>query len=83
MLDHDDLAQLSEYEHVPEIANATLSAYMSHPGASDSGAICRLMIGDIRSALDEGFVHHATEVVMALREFLDRNPQAQPGITIH
>ena len=40
------------------------------------------MIGDIRNALDEGFVHHATEVVMALREFLERNPQAQPGVTI-
>jgi hypothetical protein len=83
VLDHEDLAQIAEYEHIPEVANATLSTYMAHPNAANSNALCKLMIGDIRNALDEGFVHHATEVVMALREFLERNPQAQPGVTIH
>ena len=83
VLDHDDLQAIAEYEHVPEIADATLAAYLSNPCAQAPGAVCRQLIGDIRSALDEGFVHRATEVVMALRRYLDDNPGAAPGTTFH
>lgn len=83
VLDHEDIAALAQFEHLPEVAGATLSAYLAHPAALGPGTVCKLMIDDIRSALDEGLVHQATEVVMALRQFLDENPQAAPGITLH
>ena len=83
VLDQEDIAAIAEFEHVPEIADATLASYMANPSAEGSAAMCRMMIRDIRDALDDGFVHHATEVVMALRQFLERNPQAAPGTTLH
>jgi hypothetical protein len=83
VLDQEDIAAIAEYEHVPAIADATLASYMADPSAESSAAMCRMMIGDIRGALDDGFVHHATEVVMALRRFLEQNPQAAPNVSIH
>jgi hypothetical protein len=83
VLDHEDIAAIAELDHLPEIAEATLKDYVANASDGAPSAICRTMIGDIRNALDEGFVHQATEVVMALRQFLTDNPQAAPGITVH
>ncbi|HTT99071.1 MAG TPA: hypothetical protein VMF58_13555 [Rhizomicrobium sp.] len=83
VLDHEDVVALAELEHLPEIAEATLKDYVANAAGSSPSTICKTMIGDIRNALDEGFVHQATEVVMALRQFLTDNPQAAPGVTVH
>jgi len=83
VLDYDDIQAIAELEHLPDVAEATLKDYLASAAGGNSSAICRTMIGDIRNALDEGFVHQATEVVMALRQYLADNPQAAPGITLH
>jgi hypothetical protein len=83
VLDYEDVQAIAEYDHVPEIADATLSAYLSQPIAGGASAVCKRMIEDVRSALDDCLVHHATEIVMALRQFLDDNPGAAPGTTFH
>lgn len=67
----------------PEIATATLADYFANSPAEDLPSLCKAMIGDIRSALDDGLIHHATEVVMALRQFLEQHPHAAPNISIH
>lgn len=83
VLDHEDLAAIAEFDHIPEVADATLGIYLANPSCDGSAAICKAMIGDIRTALDDGLVHQATEVVMALRQFLEQNPQAAPNVTVH
>lgn len=83
VLDQEDIRAIVQYDHIPEVADATLSIYLANPGGDGSAAICKAMIGDIRTALDDGLVCQATEVVMALRHFLEQNPQAAPGVTLH
>lgn len=83
VLDHEDIVALAELESASVVAQAMLKDYIANAAGGNPSAICKTMIEDIRSALDEGFVHQATEVVTALRQFLADNPQAAPGITIH
>lgn len=84
LLDQEDVAALSQFDHVPEVADATLFLYLASPACDGTpAAVAKAMIGDIRTALAEGLVREATEVVMALRQFLERNPQAAPNVSIH
>ena len=83
VLDHDDIQAIAEFEHIPEVAAATLDLYLANQRGDCPSAICKIMIGDIRAALDDGLVHQATEVMMALRRYLDDNPHAAPNISIH
>jgi hypothetical protein len=83
VLDPDDIVALAEFDAMPDIAGAMLEGYLADAGCEDSAAVCRALIRDIRGALDDGLVHHATELVAALRQFLEENPQAAPGVTLH
>ena len=83
VLEHDDISVIAEFEHNPVIADALLSTYLATPNTEGPSELCRAMIRDVRGALDDGLLHHATEIVMALRQFLEENPQAALGITIH
>ena len=67
-LDEDEVAAISEHEHIPEIAAAALASYLATQ--PHGGEIVRTMIiDDIHKALDEGRVRHAAELFMALRHF--------------
>jgi hypothetical protein len=77
-LDEDEVAAISEHEHIPEIAAAALASYLLHQ--PHGGETIRTMIlDDIRKALDQGRVRHAAELFMALRHFLDQHPEACVG----
>ena len=76
-LDEEEVAAISEHEHIPEIAAAALASYLLHqPHGIET--IRTMIIDDIRTALDAGRNQHAAELVMALRHFLEQHPDAHP-----
>ena len=78
-LDEDQVAALSEHEHVPEIAATALASYLlKQPHGSE--AIRTMIIDDIHKALDEGRVGHAAELFGALRHFLRDHPEGRVGL---
>jgi hypothetical protein len=79
-LDEDEVAAISEHEHIPEIAAAALASYLLQQ--PHGGEVIRTMIiDDIQKALDQGRIRHAAELFMALRHFLEQHPEARAGCT--
>jgi len=77
-LDEDEVAAISEHEHIPGIAAAALASYLlKQPHGSES--IRTMIVDDIHKALDAGHVRHAAELFMALRHFLEQHPEARVG----
>ena len=77
-LDDDQVAAISEHEHIPEIAAASLANYLlKQPHGGE--AIRAMIIADIHKALGEGRVRHAAELFMALRHFLEQHPGGRAG----
>jgi len=73
-IDEDEIAAISEHEHIPEIAAAALGNYLlGQPRGGE--AIQTMIVDDIRKALDEGQIRHAAELFMALRHFLEHHPE--------
>ena len=80
-LDEDQVAAISEHEHIPEIAATALADYLlKQPHGGE--AIRTMIIDDIHKALDGGRVRHAQELFMALRHFLDQHPETRGGIEV-
>jgi hypothetical protein len=80
-LDEDEVAAISEHEHIPEIAAAALANYLlAQPHGGE--AIRTMIIDDIHKALDEGRVGHAAELFMALRHFLEQHPEGRAGLVV-
>ena len=80
-LDEDQVAAISEHEHMPEIAAAALAGYLlKQPHGGET--IRTMIIDDIHKALDEGRIRHAAELLMALRHFLEQNPDARVGLAV-
>ena len=78
-LTEDEVAAISEHEHIPEIAASALADYLlKQPHGGE--AIRTMIIDDIHKALDSGRVKHAQQLVMALRHFLDEHPEARAGM---
>ncbi len=79
-LDENEVAAISEHEHIPDIAAAALASYMlKQPHGGE--AVRTMIIDDIHKALDEGRVRHAAELFMALRHFLEHHPEGRIGLT--
>ncbi len=78
-LDENEVAAVSEHEHIPEIAATALAAYLlKQPHGGE--AIRTMIVEDIHKALDDGRVKHAQELFMALRHFLSEHPEARVGV---
>ncbi len=78
-LDEDEVAAISEHEHIPEIAAAALADYLlKQPQGGE--AIRTMIVDDIHKALNDGRIKHAQELFMALRHFLDQHPEARVGV---
>ena len=78
-LDEEQVAAISEHEHIPEIAAAALASYLlkqPHGGAT----IRKMITDDIHKALDDGRIRHAGELFMALRHFLEQHAEARAGL---
>jgi len=74
-LDLDEIEAIAEHEHVPELAAAALGNYLLHKAGGDA-EIRRMLVEDIRGALAENRLEHATELLMALRHFMNDHPAA-------
>ena len=74
-LDLDEIAAIAEHEHVPEVAAAALGNYLLHKAGGET-EIRRMLVDDIRSALTANRLEHATELLMALRHFMNCHPGA-------
>jgi hypothetical protein len=80
-LDKDEVAAISEHEHIPEIAATALADYLLKQ--PHGGETIRTMItDDIHQALCAGRIRHAQELFMALRHFLDQHPEARAGVEV-
>ncbi len=78
-LDENEVAAISEHEHIPDIAAAALASYwLTQPHGGET--IRTMIIDDIHKALDEGRVGHAADLFMALRHFLDHHPEGCVGL---
>jgi hypothetical protein len=71
-LDEDEVAAISEHEHIPEIAAAGLANYLLHQ-PQGAEAIRTMIVDDIHKALDEDRVRHAAELFMTLRHFVEHH----------
>jgi hypothetical protein len=81
-LSPDEVAAISEHEHIPDVAAAALANYLLHQ-AGGSERIRTMIVDDIKQALDEGRVDHASELFMALRHFLSEHPEVRPGARLN
>jgi hypothetical protein len=80
-LDEEQVAAISEHEHIPEIAAASLASYLlKQPHGRET--IRTMIVDDIHKALDECRIRHAAEPLMALRRFLEQNPDARVGLAV-
>lgn len=79
-LTEEEVAAIAEHEHVPEIAATTLARYLldQSRGAVE---IRRMIVADIRTALQEKRTQHAAELLSALRHFLREHPGERSHLT--
>jgi hypothetical protein len=71
----EEVAAISEHEHVPETAATALASHLLN-STEGAGAIRQMIVDDIRLALDEGSADHAAELFSALRHFVEAHPSA-------
>jgi hypothetical protein len=81
-LSPEEVAAVSEHEHVPEIAATALGNYLLNQ-AGGPERIRTMIIEDIHNALDAGRVEHAGELFSALRHFLHEYPQARANLVTY
>jgi hypothetical protein len=78
-LDEEQVAAISEHEHIPDVAAAALANYLlQQPHGGE--VVRKMIVEDIHNALEDGRIRHASELFMALRHFLEQNPEAQTGL---
>jgi len=78
----EEIAAVAEHEHVPEVAATALARYLLNRNHGQED-IRNMIVDDIRVALADGHVKHATELFSALRHFLETHPKAQKSFAAH
>ena len=79
-LDEDEVAAISEHEHIPEIAAAALANYLlTQPHGGET--IRTMIIDDIHKALDAGRIGHAAELFMACG-ISEQHPEGRVGLVV-
>ena len=73
-LDEEEIEAIAEHEHIPAVAAAALAGYLLH---QQGGAhlVRDMIVDDTRKALRESRLKHATELLMALRHFMNDHPE--------
>jgi len=72
-LSREEVRGVAEHEHIPETAAAALASYLMHR-AGGPQEICRMLVDDIREAVQHDRIDHAGELFSALRHFIDQHP---------
>ena len=79
-VDEEEVAAIAEHEHLPQIAAAALARYLLNDTGGEQ-EIRRMIVDDIRKALVENRLRHATELLMALRHYLSEHPRAAGNLS--
>lgn len=74
-LSREEVAAIAEHEHVPEVAAIGLATQLLNKMDGEQ-EICLMLVDDIREALVQRKMQHASELFAALRNFLDSHPDA-------
>jgi len=75
----EEVAAVSEHEHVPESVAAALASYLLNTSGG-AERIRQMIVEDIHAALDAGRVTHAAELFASLRHFLESHPDSTAGL---
>jgi hypothetical protein len=70
-----EVQAIAEHEHIPEISATALADYLLHQ-VGGAKRIRKMILDDIRTAVETGRGDHATELSIALHHFLERHPEA-------
>ncbi|CAN1721233.1 conserved protein of unknown function [Hyphomicrobium sp. 1Nfss2.1] len=73
-LSEAEVLAIAEHEHVPEIAAAALAEHLLKQRRG-TDTIHRMIVEDMRAALQRGDRKHASELFAALRHFLATHPE--------
>jgi hypothetical protein len=80
-LEPEEVAAISEHEHICETQAAALASYLLHQ-AHGAERIGTMIIEDIYEARNRGEVKHAAELVAVLRDFMHRHPEAAVDVEV-
>jgi hypothetical protein len=69
-LNRKEVAAIENHEHIPEVAAAALANYLLHHDGGEQ-EIRRMLAEDLKAALADGRLQQASELLMALREFIE------------
>lgn len=72
-LSEEEVLAIAEHEHVPEIAAAALAEYLLKQRHGED-KIHKMIVEDIRDALQRGDKAHARQLFSALRHFMETHP---------
>ena len=75
-LTDDEVAAIAEHEHLPDLAAAVLGQYLLHQQHGPD-QIRRMIVDDIRRALQSGDKAHAAALFGALRHFMSSYPACE------
>ena len=78
-LTEDEIAAISEHEHIPEIVAAELGNYLVE---RPDGVLCikRFILDDIRHARENGHDEHARKLELVLKHFLATHPERKADV---
>ncbi|MEX2228589.1 MAG: hypothetical protein WEB13_03020 [Dehalococcoidia bacterium] len=71
-LDEMEIDALAEHEHIPESAAAALGAYLLHTEHGEA-QISEMIFEDIEAARGRGDIHHAAQLKLVLRHFVEKH----------
>ena len=71
-LSKEEVDAIAEHEHVPEIGATALASYLLHKAGGER-VIRRMIVHDIRLAVQRGNIRHAAELLAALHHFMSEH----------
>lgn len=77
-LTREEVAAIAEHEHSDSVSAAALAEYTMHLPKGPQ-AVQGMICDDIRNALHEGDIDHASKLFGALRHFMSEHPEAARG----
>ena len=80
-LTEEEIAAISEHEHVPEIVALEYGNYLIHT-PDGVPAIKRIILDDIEAARARGDLKHALALRLVLRHFVQTHPDAPDHVKV-
>lgn len=78
-LEEDEVAAVAEHESVSEMMAAEIAFDLLHRAAG-AAAIRQMIVEDFRAAVARGDRAHAAGLLLTLRRFLHRHPEAKDSM---